>query len=190
MMRTLTRITTNIWKYRGKSNIYILQDDGIAIDAGDRADNQEIRFYLPRIITSKPIKKVIFTHLHYDHIGNFDIFSGSEFFASREAILDLEKSPLNTILDQEMVQRFKKVKLKSAPEKIGPLSVIHTPGHTRGSICLWHEKEKILFSGDTIFKKRNIGRTDLPTSSPDKIQGSIIRLIDYPFTTLCPGHDY
>ncbi|MCS7229013.1 MAG: MBL fold metallo-hydrolase [Candidatus Kryptonium sp.] len=52
------------------------------------------------------------------------------------------------------------------------LKVIHTPGHTLGSICLYEEKEKILFSGDTLFAG-TIGRTDLPGGSYEEIIKSI-----------------
>lgn len=52
------------------------------------------------------------------------------------------------------------------------LKVIHTPGHTLGSICLYEENEKVLFSGDTLFAG-TIGRTDLPGGSFDDIVKSI-----------------
>jgi glyoxylase-like metal-dependent hydrolase (beta-lactamase superfamily II) len=52
------------------------------------------------------------------------------------------------------------------------LTVIHTPGHTLGSICLYEENEKVLFSGDTLFAG-TIGRTDLPGGSFEDIIKSI-----------------
>ncbi len=52
------------------------------------------------------------------------------------------------------------------------LKVIYTPGHTLGSICLYEENEKVLFSGDTLFAG-TIGRTDLPGGSYDAIMKSI-----------------
>jgi len=52
------------------------------------------------------------------------------------------------------------------------LKVIHTPGHTLGSICLYEGKEKVLFSGDTLFSG-TIGRTDLPGGSFEEIIKSI-----------------
>ena len=50
--------------------------------------------------------------------------------------------------------------------------VIHTPGHTKGGISLYSESEKILFSGDTMFRG-SWGRTDLPTGSFEEIIDSI-----------------
>jgi glyoxylase-like metal-dependent hydrolase (beta-lactamase superfamily II) len=67
--------------------------------------------------------------------------------------------------------------------------VIHTPGHTIGGTCLYCEKEKLLFSGDTLFRG-TWGRTDLPTSSLEDIMDSIInKLLVLPEDTIVyPGH--
>ena len=62
--------------------------------------------------------------------------------------------------------------------------VIHTPGHTAGGTCLYCEKEKLLFSGDTLFHG-TWGRTDLPTSSFQDIMDSIInKLLVLPEDTI------
>ena len=67
--------------------------------------------------------------------------------------------------------------------------VIHTPGHTAGSVSLYCEKENMLFSGDTLFRG-SWGRTDLPTSSFEEIISSITnKLINLPENTIVyPGH--
>ena len=67
--------------------------------------------------------------------------------------------------------------------------VIHTPGHTAGSTSLYCEKEKCLFSGDTIFAG-TWGRTDLPTSSREAIMNSIVnKILNLPDDTfIYPGH--
>jgi glyoxylase-like metal-dependent hydrolase (beta-lactamase superfamily II) len=53
--------------------------------------------------------------------------------------------------------------------------VLHTPGHTTGSVCLLHEADGLLFSGDTLFPG-GWGRVDLPNGSPDLMAASIARL--------------
>jgi glyoxylase-like metal-dependent hydrolase (beta-lactamase superfamily II) len=67
--------------------------------------------------------------------------------------------------------------------------VLHTPGHTEGSICLYFEPEKRLVAGDTLFAG-SIGRTDLPGGSYDKIihslHESVLALPDE--TVVVPGH--
>ena len=69
------------------------------------------------------------------------------------------------------------------------LRVIHTPGHSPGSVSLYHEGDGILFSGDTLFMQ-SIGRTDLPNSTPEAIFSSITdRLFVLPDDTrVYPGH--
>lgn len=66
--------------------------------------------------------------------------------------------------------------------------VIHTPGHTRGSICLYDEAAGILVSGDTLFQA-GAGRTDGPDSEPAALERSISRLLALPpETRVFPGH--
>ena len=69
------------------------------------------------------------------------------------------------------------------------LKVIHTPGHTMGSLCLYAADAGLLFSGDTLFRE-SIGRTDLPGGSTDQILESIqTRLFALPDETrVLPGH--
>ena len=67
-------------------------------------------------------------------------------------------------------------------------TVIHTPGHSPGGVCLYNAKEKILFSGDTLFFEGN-GRVDNPFSNPDDMQKSLLRLWELPDDTkVLPGH--
>ena len=69
------------------------------------------------------------------------------------------------------------------------LQVIYTPGHTRGSSCIYCEEYKMLFSGDTLFRG-TWGRTDLPTGSFEEIIDSITnKLMKLPEDTIVyPGH--
>jgi hydroxyacylglutathione hydrolase len=68
------------------------------------------------------------------------------------------------------------------------LRVIHTPGHTKGSICLHDEKAGILISGDTLFRD-GVGRTDGPDSDSDALRRSLDRLFALPpETKVFPGH--
>ncbi len=70
------------------------------------------------------------------------------------------------------------------------LQILHTPGHTAGSICILSEKSKVVFSGDTIFDT-DLGRTDLEDGSPFDMVQSCRQVIngwsnEY---TVYPGHD-
>jgi len=73
-------------------------------------------------------------------------------------------------------------------DTIGPLSVLHVPGHTPGGVCFYDEKAGILFSGDTLFR-RDYGRTDLAGGNWEKLHMSLQRLLSMPGEIIvCPGH--
>lgn len=69
------------------------------------------------------------------------------------------------------------------------IEVLHTPGHTKGSVCYYLVNEFVLFSGDTLFE-RSYGRTDLPTASMQDMRTSIARLLSSlpDETVVYPGH--
>jgi glyoxylase-like metal-dependent hydrolase (beta-lactamase superfamily II) len=187
------KIAEKIWKFTGQSdqaNCYYLDfEKRMMIDCCNRADRQFLLRDLKYMMEPSEMQAVVFTHLHYDHIGNFDLFENAEFFASEEEIEDFEKDKMATVLNEETINRFTK-QLKPLPEKLNGLEVIRVPGHTRGSIALWHEHTKTLFSGDTLFSKGIYGRADLPTSVPDEMKQSLKKLEEYKFKVLGPGHDY
>ena len=68
------------------------------------------------------------------------------------------------------------------------LTVLHTPGHTEGSVCLWAEDEGLLFSGDTLFAG-GWGRVGLPGASPEQMVESLTRLTTFDDRlAVFPGH--
>ena len=71
------------------------------------------------------------------------------------------------------------------------LEVVHTPGHTPGSICLYEPQTKSLFTGDTLFSD-GVGRTDFPGGDVKKLKESVRKLVDLyntrGVTTIYPGH--
>lgn len=68
------------------------------------------------------------------------------------------------------------------------IEVIHTPGHSPGSVCFYIQEKQILISGDTLFRG-TIGNISFPTSSPDKMWESLAKLAKLPpATRVIPGH--
>jgi hydroxyacylglutathione hydrolase len=186
----IKKIASDVWKLNVDSNVYVVEgEETIIIDTGPRAYRGVVESFLSKVVDFDNVKKVIFTHLHTDHIGNFDLFPNADLFASEEEIKDFKKDPIGTILMDDVLDKFKKIELKPIKD-FNSFKIIKTPGHTRGSICIYYEKEKILFSGDTLFFNENIGRTDLPNSEPEKMQNSLNKLVNYNFKILAPGHDY
>ena len=184
----MEKLAENIWKLNVDSNIYFLDlDEKIIIDAGPRNYKKEVIESLSEIVDLKKIDKVIFTHLHYDHIGNFDIFPNAKFYASPEEVEYFKQNKFFAIGDPLLAAKFN-VELLPLEELDG-FDIIKTPGHTKGSFCLLYKKEKILFSGDTLFFN-GYGRIDFPGSAPEKMETSLNLLKGMDYKVLAPGHDY
>ena len=141
---------------------------------------------------------VIVTHSHADHIaGLADLVSGTNIPVY---IHSLDKEGLyDPILNEEQavattVKNVTKENVHTVEDEqiinIGNLEfiVMHTPGHTRGSMIIYNEKEQILISGDTIFKN-SYGRTDLITSNNDEMGNSLDKIFNkFENIYVYPGH--
>ncbi|MGM0608558.1 MAG: MBL fold metallo-hydrolase, partial [Candidatus Muiribacteriota bacterium] len=177
------------------TNCYILFDlenkKAVVIDPGDEG---EVIF---GEIEAKGcrLEAIINTHGHMDHIGanNFLIEKTSAKLYIHEFDTELLHNPeknLSTFCGKNVVSKKADVLLKEGDKiKAGniELNVLHTPGHSAGSISLF--TDKILFSGDTLFKK-SIGRTDFINSDFNQILSSIKKkLLTLDGQTIVyPGH--
>lgn len=143
------------------------------------------------------LKYIYITHCHGDHIGGVTELKnrvGGKILIHRYDAEGLNDERINlatyigmnkieleadSIIDDGDLIHLGNIEFK----------VIHTPGHTIGGTSLYSEKERLLFSGDTLFRG-TWGRTDLPTSSIEDIMNSIInKLLVLPEDTIVyPGH--
>ncbi len=130
------------------------------------------------------IKLVVNTHGHSDHINGDAIFQEKynvpicihRLDADCLAMLENTNFPATVLLDDGAIIEFGDQSLK----------VIHTPGHTPGSICLLGDR--LVFTGDTLFAG-GIGRTDFPGGSDSDMQKSLQKLQNLPENLLIyPGH--
>ena len=191
----MQQLAKNIYKISSDCNVYFLDfTKKIIIDTGKPMHVASIVKELASKIDPAKIDMVIFTHFHYDHIGNFSLFSNAKYYASAAEIAAWKKDSFGAILNIEVVEAVEQFALRVLPlEKLDlsvfGLTLIATPGHTVGSICLFYEKEKILFSGDTLFRNAH-GRVDLPTSVPKEMMCSLLKLKKIDYKILCSGHDY
>ena len=191
-MITVSKLSENVWKFTGSDrvNCYLLLEEKMMIDSGNPDDAEELKKEIGKIINLEQIKKIILTHLHYDHSGNISLFSNAILFASQQEIDAFDSDAMGAVLDTRIVDDVHERGILPLPGHLNGFEIVPTPGHTAGSTCLIYKKDKILFTGDTKFGEGRYGRTDLPTSMPELLNESIQKLEKYTDLIFAPGHDY
>jgi glyoxylase-like metal-dependent hydrolase (beta-lactamase superfamily II) len=180
-----------------QENCYVYYDDEsrecVAIDPG--GEEHRVADFIDR--KNLTLKAILLTHGHFDH------------FMGAEALRDKFDAPVIAFAaEAEMLADSAKNysyvgagrSFKIVPDKLlndgdeiefggGVLKTIHTPGHSKGGVCYYSEKDKTLFSGDTLFAL-SIGRTDLYGGDGSALFNSVKnRLFVLPGdVTAYPGH--
>jgi len=177
-----------------QANAYIVADEetrqAVVIDPGDEGD----RILEVANANNLKVNEIICTHAHFDHVG-----AVGDIKKETGAKIIMHKEDLETYSLAKDQGAFWGFQVDDLPQpdgfvdegdeiKIGSLSfkVMHTPGHSKGGICLYGEG--IVITGDTIFKG-SIGRTDFPGGSIEELKVSFRRIIELPDDTrVFSGH--
>ena len=166
------------------TNCYILEDEqahvAAIIDPGDEA---------PSVLQTLQkeglhLQMILLTHAHFDHIGAVDAIqaaTGCKVYLHKADLTLPPEMTGTTLHPTDFYDEGDTVTLDSIVFR-----VLHTPGHTPGSVCLI--ADDVMFSGDTLFAG-SCGRTDFPGSSWMQMESSLRKLHDLPGDyTVLPGH--
>jgi hydroxyacylglutathione hydrolase len=178
-------------------NCMILADEeareAIVIDPGDEVG----RIHGKLAELGLKLKQILVTHAHIDHVGGalkLKRLTGAPIFLNESDL------PLLKMMEAQAAWLGVKPPETAPPDEslsdglvVGldryPAKVLHTPGHTQGSVCLHFASIKVLVAGDTLFAG-SIGRTDLPGGNFEQIIDSLhSRILVLPDETrVLPGH--
>ena len=188
-----------------QTNCYFIESQGECLVVDPGASPRSILGEVER--NGYKLVGVVLTHNHWDHTGGLpDIVEATGVTTYAHELdadgvyctddLGLRMSPSLRAAHQRAVEAGYKVdvRVKEGDEiKVGEstFTVIHTPGHTVGSMCLYCADEKVLISGDTLFAGGRHGRTDFATGSAAAMSETLrTKFVDIPDdVAVLPGHE-
>lgn len=167
-----------------QTNCYLLwqedREDCLVIDPGYEPDT--VLDKLDRL--GKRLEAILLTHGHFDHVGavrQLAADTGCKVFLCKEDLAMPQQMTAGPLYYTDTYGEGDSITLAGIN-----LKVLHTPGHTPGSVCLM--TEDAIYSGDTLFEG-SCGRTDLPCGDTRQILASLLRLRELPGDyRVFPGH--
>jgi len=181
-----------------ESNSYLLLTESpVLIDVGTGARLKETEKRLKAHLDGKRLSTLVLSHMHFDHTGGaaaIQELSGAHAFAHPPDSKALAEGDGSLTCSGWLGEGQRPLKISTLKDGAfidcgnATLEVLHTPGHTAGSICLLDRETGDLFSGDTVFANGGVGRWDLPTGDHDALVDSLARLLKLKLRGLYPGH--
>lgn len=175
------------------TNCYVVSKNQEALVVDPSGDADQLMDYIAN--NNLNVKAILLTHAHFDHIGAVDELR--KYCDCEVYVHELEADWLTDPELNRSIYLPQQVKVKPAEHHIKPgkmelgsfvFDVIHTPGHSPGSVSFVFEESKFVISGDVLFHQ-GIGRTDLPGGNYQQLEASILRLYQLNDAfTVYPGH--
>ena len=198
-------VIKGIHQFSGVSNSYIVSNNEIfLVDTGMPGKSGEIIDYVKNELKRDPneIKTIVVTHHHYDHTGNLDklknitgakvaIHSADADYISGKKSQHGSLFMIPIVIFMKIIYRSKPVKadiLLQDGDQIGDYRVIHTPGHTSGSICLYNPDNKVIFVGDNLMYSNNKIEGPRILHEPEKYKNSMEKLRNLDIDVILTGH--
>jgi len=186
-----------LWNSSAINNCNTYLIDGptrVLIDPGHLNFSEHVQKELKSLGMEYPdIGLVITTHAHPDHIEAVQLFNKTKTLTAIhedewrfvKEMRDFINSVFGINIDAIAPNFF----LQEGDFVVNglELKVFHTPGHSPGSLSVYWPKQKVLFTGDLIFKN-GVGRTDFPGGDSMLLKKSVERLRELEIETLLPGH--
>ena len=177
-----------------ETNCYVVSDGQqvLLVDpaCSNNYEQQQLLNYINSFNLQPSTFNIIATHGHLDHLW------GAKWATEQwhtPVLMHEADIPMAHAMQQQynlfgIRRQAEPFEVRPLTAHLSPFTVMHTPGHTPGSICLYFPEEKILFSGDTWFEM-GYGRTDLPGGDYCRLMDSLQRLFALPTGVhVYPGH--
>jgi len=180
------------------SNVYLIEDqDPLVVDTGSGMFAATTLEEISKIVPLKRIGRIVLTHCHFDHLGGAATFQkatgGRVYLHEDEAVPIMAGDDSLTIsamfgaktrqLDLEPLKTGQKLVTGSAE-----FEVLHSPGHSPGSIVLYDKSLSSGIVGDTLFCDGGVGRWDLPGGNLAQLIKSLKRVQGLGLKNMYPGH--
>ncbi len=179
-------------------NVYLLDDeDPVVVDTGTGMFADAALDELSRIVPLKKVGRIVLTHCHYDHMGGaarFQKATGAKVYLHEAEAGPLMAGDMSLAISDMFGQKLRQLEVE--PLKTGQklktgsseLEVLHSPGHSPGSIVLHEKASGTAVVGDTVFCDGGVGRWDLPGGDLGQLMSSLKRLGTMELKNLYPGH--
>lgn len=180
------------------SNVYLLEDeDPVLVDTGTGMYAEAALEEVSNIVPLKSIGRIVLTHSHYDHMGGAKAFqeaTGAKLYLHEAEALPFMAGDTSLTVSEMFGKRLKGLEVEPLRTgqklKLGKteLQVLHTPGHSPGSIVLHDQEGGSAIVGDTVFCDGGVGRWDLPGGNLAELRSSVRRLRELELRNMYPGH--